>query len=164
MVFFPFLAAMVWLELSFLAIAMLIILIAVASEHAKLATWVVAFIVTISFFSKGFVWQLFWGISWNTGLVAVIYLGIGLIWSFAHWYWYVKSLVEEGYKKGNRINPRENVGHIVSWIFYWPFDLVYTFLNEPLRRFGLFCVRSLSGVYDGISNMIIRKLVKIPED
>lgn len=169
MVFFPFLYW--WIEALILAASTIAIMVSVYSGHGKYATWVVAVLGSVSFFSGGALWYLATNINFHSILTVLIYLVLGIIWSFFHWYFYIRKTVD----KFNRANESgrhrekfeapdmyEQVGRIVAWIFYWPFDIPPTFLLEPMRRFGLWCVDSLSGIYNGITNWVLKRFLKIP--
>jgi hypothetical protein len=48
----------------------------------------------------------------------------------------------------------DNKAKIVAWICYWPWSLVGTFINDPLRRFVEFMFRSLRALYQRMSDKI----------
>lgn len=48
----------------------------------------------------------------------------------------------------------DNKAKIVAWICYWPWSLIGTFINDPLKRLVEFMFRSLKALYQRISDKI----------
>lgn len=51
-------------------------------------------------------------------------------------------------------SPSQYKARIVFWITNWPFSLVWTVLNDPLRKLADFLYRRLGKVYSGITNWV----------
>jgi len=50
------------------------------------------------------------------------------------------------------LSARDNKGRILFWMAWWPVSMAATFLDDPLRRLGLFLYRRLSGLFQKISD------------
>lgn len=48
-------------------------------------------------------------------------------------------------------NPRRYKGRITTWMTYWPWSLVWTMINDPIRKAFNMIFRKLSTVFSGIS-------------
>lgn len=60
---------------------------------------------------------------------------------------------------------RDNKAKLFAWVMYWPTSMFWTFLNDPLVRFGKWVVRRLGNWYDKMANRIFAKVgVDINED
>lgn len=168
MVFFPFLIW--WIESLILAFAAVGIMVSVYNGRGKYATWITIVLGLISVVSGGAVWQLVANVSFGLITAIIVYFALGILWSFVHWYFYVRQLVDKWNdnfvpesKHHNTFVPpsmKDHVGKIVAWITYWPFDIIPLVLTGPLRRFGSWCVSSLSGIYDGIAKWVTKRFMK----
>jgi predicted transcriptional regulator with HTH domain len=49
---------------------------------------------------------------------------------------------------------------IIAWIIYWPFSLVATALNDPIKRFANYLYEAFSGVFEDISTNIKDRVLK----
>ncbi len=104
-------------------------------------------------------------------LYSVYYVGVGVLWSFPKWYFYlrsVKTIITESrdsYKnerdwlsyneqRFGGIPPRvgRHKAKIISWIAYWPFSILWTLLDDLLTKIVTEIYNSLSGLYQKISN------------
>lgn len=95
----------------------------------------------------------------ETGMYLLCYIGTGVVWSFVKWFSFLyrhrdkvreaKETFAEAYKVSGhgtvqdyllhrglhkRPNAADNKSRIVAWMTFWPFSLVGTFLNDPVRR------------------------------
>src|SRR3989338_689617 len=55
---------------------------------------------------------------------------------------------------------------LLQWVTYWPWSLVWTVINDPIRRFVRFIVRQLQQVYQHITDVVyadVRKNILTPE-
>lgn len=156
-----------------LAIAAVIIMISVYQRSASTATWVVAILSAASFFGGGQIYFLFTHPTLQMGLISVGYLFFGVVWSLIHWTLWVKEKAE--WLSSHNTTKKEsvyheavedyslqaNIGRVVSWIFYWPFDIPFTILFGPLKRLGNWCVKSLSGIYNSIAESILKRALRV---
>ena len=53
-----------------------------------------------------------------------------------------------------------NKGKIVAWIIYWPFSMIATAINDPIKRFANYLYQKFSGVFETISDNIKNKILK----
>lgn len=158
--FFPILPW--WIESVVIFIGALIVISSVYKGRGKYATWVVVPLAFISFFMKGLVWSVVTEITFTSIAGLIVYLVLGITWSFVHFYFYARRKVEAANEQGTlpRIYPSAMIGKIVTWIFYWPIDAPVLFFMEPVVRFGTWCVKSLSGAYNSIAQHVIEKFYK----
>lgn len=89
---------------------------------------------------------------WLFALNAFLYVAVGIGWSIAKWWLYIK---EKRVKRGDMwassdFNPAYNKDRIMTWLMYWPFSLVWTILDQPIVRFYKWVYRKVSGVYEYI--------------
>jgi hypothetical protein len=49
-----------------------------------------------------------------------------------------------------------NKGKIVAWICYWPFSLIGTFINDPIRRLVNFLFTKLKATYQKMSDKVFQ--------
>lgn len=50
----------------------------------------------------------------------------------------------------------DNKSKIIAWMSLWPFSLVGTVINDPVRRFFTFCFNRLKSFYQAISNHVFK--------
>jgi hypothetical protein len=53
---------------------------------------------------------------------------------------------------------RDNKSKLFAWVMYWPTSMFWTFLNDPLVRFGKWVVRRLGNWYDKMANRVFAKV------
>lgn len=111
----------------------------------------------------------------TVGLLAWIgvYAALGLVWSFVKWYFFLlnkkdKQLeqLQKDVKYYNRFTESklelptagENKMRIISWMTYWPFSIVWTLINEPVKRFFNFIYTRFTSIYDKVHAVIEAKL------
>jgi hypothetical protein len=82
---------------------------------------------------------------------ALIYVGIGVIWSFIKWLLFVYHEKEH---KRPMPKAKDNKSEIVGWMVYWPWSAFWTILNDPIRRFYKMLVRLLEKMYDKIAEAV----------
>jgi hypothetical protein len=51
----------------------------------------------------------------------------------------------------------DNKSKIVAWICYWPFSLIGTLINDPLRRLVNFCFAKLKATYQKMSDSVFKE-------
>jgi hypothetical protein len=55
-----------------------------------------------------------------------------------------------------RPRARDNKSRIVSWMAFWPFSLVGTLLNDPVRRFFSWVFTTFSSLYQRMADYVFR--------
>ena len=162
--------SLVWYVL--FEIALLFILVINECETAATASLFI-FGLIVHFFTKLNVLQFFRENGTFILELAAIYIGAGLAWSVAKWYFFVRdkraeydAIVEE-FKKGDKKDfkwqverrvgeiPPRAVRHkreIVSWISYWPISVVWTLLDDFLKKLFHRIYDLFAGVFQRISN------------
>lgn len=108
-----------------------------------------------------------------TALYALGYLVLGVVWSFVKWlsfllgfrrvrqrerersaFW--QSAYYRGGPLGQTPKAADNKGRIVGWISYWPFSLVGTLFNDPLRSLVQWLFERLSSSYQRVADYVFR--------
>lgn len=93
------------------------------------------------------------------GYLAVYFL-IGAGWSLVKWYFYTLRLRDEynadpaHYRRVHRTippSPTEYTKTILMWIGHWPFSLLWTLVNDPVKRIVRWIYARLQVVYAAIS-------------
>lgn len=197
-----------WLGLSWywlLLIESILLFILVINEHETAATIsIFIFAMLVHFFTNINV-IVFLKTHWHVGLeLSVIYAAIGVGWSLAKWYFYVRdkktqyiALVEKlkkdeienqrrheeqeqflkqrSLERGQKYTPseahkldfpreienrlgeipplaRRHKGEIVSWISYWPISVVWTLLDDFMKKLFNEIYNLFAGVFQRISN------------
>lgn len=98
-----------------------------------------------------------------------LYFAAGVVWSFFKWFFYLRT-VRERYEK-REINIRQadiplaknNINRISTWISYWVVSLLWTLINDPVRKFCRFLVFTFGSFYDRMSNQAFAGIVKAEE-
>ena len=63
---------------------------------------------------------------------------------------YDASFDKDGIRKVTQA--RDHIGNILTWIAYWPWCLIWTLIDDPIRRFSRFVWRTLSSAMQGIAD------------
>ncbi len=128
-----------------------------------------------NYFSDGAYWRLIQAHP-SVSLIAVaIYIVVGVIWSFAKWYFFLLSS-RDSYKEEKEKEPsswfvtsykipeaRDHKERILTWMTYWPISMIITLVDEPLRRAFLKVFYAIRGSYDRITAHVFRN-VEIPKN
>lgn len=92
------------------------------------------------------------------------YLISGAVWSLVRWFLYLKGLSLDTYESGkvkhskDKFEVSTNKGRITNWMIYWPFSLVWTFIDEPIKKSFKWIYSKLEGKYRKISENITKDL------
>lgn len=54
----------------------------------------------------------------------------------------------------NRPTTRDHKSRIMTWMAYWPWSFIWTFINDPVKRIFKWMYRRLQAVYEGIVDRI----------
>lgn len=94
-------------------------------------------------------------------LYLLSYFGIGVVWSFIKWYFFLLNLRDKLlYKISNKENigvyelpkAKDEYGRIISWMCYWMFSMIWTLINDPIKRTFKFIYMRLEGLYQKIAD------------
>lgn len=113
------------------------------------ATIIVYGVLLYFFGAKEFVLNIFEFVKnspFQTIGIIILYLLIGLIYSFLKWYSFLKMNKANGYTKPLA---SRNKGRITAWITYWPLSLAWTFLNDPVKKL-------VSWIYDKFQSVYVK--------
>jgi len=62
------------------------------------------------------------------------YIG-GFLYAFMKWYYYLKSAYERGARNSyGKYDAKNNKGMIIAWATYWPISIIWTVINQPVKR------------------------------
>jgi len=99
----------------------------------------------------------------------LIYIVIGIAWSFLKWYGYLRKNREsnrlyfeiriKAEESTESLIPKfsNNISRIVSWTMYWPFSALWTILHNFLRDIYTFLAEQLKGAYEKIINHVFKE-------
>lgn len=131
-----------------------------------------------------------WNVAVNHPLLAVAcaggYVLLGIGWSFGKWYFFVLNmrdkhleavarlkglLAHRGKAFARDVNRRtgyekpvakEHKGRILTWMIYWPWSLVWTILNDPIKKFFKYIFRKLQATYQRIADRAYAGVEDLP--
>lgn len=136
-----------------------------------------------------------------------IYLGLGIIWSFCKWYFFLKNVSADyqelkeitinqhgnlepnmlqakiyetyrsiySYSDKTKLKIESGVNHtynliipqakeykalITSWITHWPISLVWTLINDPIKKLINHIFSYIQGIFQQMSNAIFKSAMK----
>lgn len=68
-------------------------------------------------------------------------------------------LIENGYRQKNKpIKVRDNKARILAWMSYWPASMLWTIINDPVRRFFEFVYENVGGYLQKIADNAYSKV------
>lgn len=100
-----------------------------------------------------------------TGVLGYLFVGTG--WGVVKWFFFVLKKRDEAEEKvRNRVFPeREKISapiandykeQIITWMVYWPFSMLWTLINDPLRRVFELIYRRIGKLMQSISDSIFK--------
>lgn len=99
-----------------------------------------------------------------------IYIGVGVVWSFFKWYFYLTNVKEKLlYKYNNDLSKvydyeipvaSSNKSRIITWMSYWPFSALWTLINEPFKKTFKFIYSKIEGIFQAMSDRIFKDFKK----
>ncbi len=100
------------------------------------------------------------------GIGAIVYLVVGLLWSFWRYKRHVDITIEKNMKSSDRekeqvlylLHPRQMAGTITAWILIWPFSLVENLVGDIINAVQAFAQKFFRGVYHRFYNNAVSKL------
>lgn len=94
----------------------------------------------------------------------MIYIILGLGWSFIKWYLYLneKRKYFRKHTYSNRDMPKfnENKSRIVAWMMYWPFSVLWNMTHNLFRDVFTFLSEQLKGAYEKIVKNMFKEFEK----
>lgn len=83
------------------------------------------------------------------------YIVVGFVWSFVKWYFYLISFRDQGFNRRDaHLEVDYNKGRLIAWATYWPFSVIWTFIDQPVKRIITYIFNRLTGIYDSILNRV----------
>jgi hypothetical protein len=104
---------------------------------------------------------------WNVLWYGLIYVAIGVVWSFIKWFFHVLN-ARDDYKKDLQRNSRDVKidnyipkaadckATIIGWMAYWPWSAVWTVIDDPIRRMYKMLANLLGSTFDGIAKAMFK--------
>lgn len=102
----------------------------------------------------------------------LVYLVVGVGWSFFRWARYVRYVLKEAYHsatykdrfldeiQSHTPEAKDNIDKLTTWIFWWPFSVIRYLLVDLLSNVTKAIVKKVGFVYDSISKSITTKILK----
>lgn len=112
----------------------------------------------------------------NLILLLLGYLLVGTVWSFVKWYQFLlrfkqRIITDErnAYKpptdeeilavvKAKRPKAFYHKSDILAWMIYWPLSMIWTLIDDPIKRLFTAIYNKLSGQYERLSERMFSKL------
>ena len=92
------------------------------------------------------------------------YILLGVCWAILKWYYFLLKKRDETLLK--RETPYESPqvsaykSSIMVWMFYWPFSILWTAIDMPVKRVYLFIYRGIAKWLQGMSDKIFAPLLE----
>lgn len=103
----------------------------------------------------------------NTIAYSLSYIAIGIAWSFAKWFFFLRNELEKSVKYVKELkefvkqSPVINIpqasynkGRIIAWMSFWPFSFIGTLLNDPIRKLFNQIFNQFKNLYQRMANNI----------
>lgn len=95
----------------------------------------------------------------------ILYIIIGVLWSFVEWVWYVKKQAIKA-KESNgglsidyfRPQIKKEKDRIFSWIFYWPWVMLWKLIHKPFTRIFNFIYAYTEATYEKITQNAFKNI------
>lgn len=149
-------------------IAFIIVMTAAAQEsHALGSITIITAILLLQYLCNV---DIFNYCKLNAGRIAlysIVYFPIGIVWSFAKWYFYLQEVKRELIE--NRIDfyyskcvkkptAKDNKERITIWIGYWPFSILWTLMNDFVTKITKAIYNKIAGLFDKMSDNVFKEL------
>lgn len=157
-----------------------IILLASVANEKWYGAWAIFIVsaITIHFVSPAYsLFTFIYNNPLDFLLRVVLYILIGLLWSFIKWYSYVKSRVatyldqkkewdedatREEYRKPKLTSftpdASNNLDRLFGWAAFWPWSLLWAILSDAVKIFYEWLIVKLSGVYNWITKLAFKNV------
>ena len=80
----------------------------------------------------------------------ILYLIIGLLWSFYKWYLYLKDSKKQNRERDYTNSPSYNKDKIIAWMAYWPISMLLFVVGDLFSTFYNWLYSRVSGIYERI--------------
>ena len=98
------------------------------------------------------------------------YLGLGVVWAFVKWYFFLHKRVNRALEKSKHETvyeyttvsvptAGENKWRIMSWMMYWPFSALWTVIDQPIKNAFNYIFIKFEGVFNKISNHMYKDVL-----
>ena len=103
----------------------------------------------------------------KTLLVCLGYFLLGTVWSFIKWGFFLHKKRRHYIDSNTKITEFDfkylkaikNKGKIINWMIYWPLSLLWTLINDPVKRIFEKIFYKVSSIYDKMSFDILKDVV-----
>lgn len=154
------------------AIAIILALIGIVAYHTIL--WTAVTVATLFVLNGlGLPWLFRWVVAHPVLALTYVlgYIASGALWSVIKW-WFAETdrfrRAKESFRRDNGENaerlalhlaraksdPTNYKSDITFWISFWPVNMVWTLLNDPIRRAARRIYAELQGVYQRITDHV----------
>ncbi len=118
--------------------------------------------------------------TWSLANLQIVLLGLvgyfvaGLIWASTKWQFFIRAakrvlLEDSSWKIDSRFNfggqlqkvpvqISENKSRYMMWMVYWPFSMIWTLIDDPVRRIFTWIYNSVAGSLQRSSNKVFEDL------
>ncbi|MEI6672352.1 MAG: hypothetical protein WCL02_03105 [bacterium] len=92
----------------------------------------------------------------------LLYIIIGIIWSFFKWYMYLKP-IRDCFRKQEKVEKDEipkfdnNISQVICWMMYWPFSALWTLTHNLFKDIYKFLAEKLKGLYESMINRMFKE-------
>ena len=87
------------------------------------------------------------------------YFIIGIIWSFIKWYLLLLRKKETIINCESIPSAKNYKKDIIVWMSYWPWSMVWTILNDPIKRFFNYVYLKFSTLYQKLADMMFEDII-----
>lgn len=129
-------------------------------------------IVLMHFANNGIIFSWINTNPWSFLIYVFLYFLIGVVWSFIKWYFYLankRDEIKEDIKNNSNIDyhltrfdstldATYNKRNIIRWMSYWPFSLIWTLMNDPIRKMFKIIYTYFSNLYQKMSNHMFKNV------
>lgn len=101
-------------------------------------------------------------------ILLLLYILIGILWSFAEWFYFVKKMAtkaKDGSLSIEYYKPKisKEKERIFTWIFYWPWIMLWKAIHKPFQRIFNLIYTHTEATYERITQNAFKGLEKEKE-
>ena len=153
------------------AIAFGLMILATEKGSGIGATFTLLITIALLFFfgNKTPLLGLLSGIQTNPFIAVAIvaaYVIIGASWAIIKWYFYLIKERDKANPESNFITVprvRDHKSEIIVWMIYWPFSMLWTLLNQPIKNIFLFIYNRIESKMQDMADKIFEPIKKREE-